>query len=207
MPEVPRRPWLDQLATAGALDAAGLHPPRPLSPQRPMPRPVLPVVHRVDPPRLPVPLAEPADRLRPEIISQPGSAHFLYPYVTIGPNRGEKNQGGGHWSRPAKKDAPVASCGLLVTNTPARWILCFLALPALWCAVSVATGMQAVLMIPAAVVVALLSTLTGYGSGRGKLAAFGYFLGTCVMMAVAFAIAVATIFTIICGDGSTEGVC
>lgn len=88
-----------------------------------------------------------------------------------------------------------------VTNTPARWILCFLGLPALWITGSLATGLHAVLMIPAAVVIALLSALTAYRSGRSNLRALGYFLGTGAMMGVAFAIAVATIFTIYCDRG------
>jgi predicted membrane protein len=92
-------------------------------------------------------------------------------------------------------------------DTPARWSLCFLVLPALWIAGSLATDLQAVLMIPAAVVVALLSALIAYRSGRGKRSALGHFLGTGVMMGVAFAVTVVIVFTIYCGDGSTEGVC
>ena len=94
-----------------------------------------------------------------------------------------------------------------VAHTPARWILCFLALPALWIAVSLATNFQAVLMVPAAVVIALLSALSAYRSGRGGRGAFGYLLGTGAMMVVAFAVAVVILFTVVCGDGSTEGVC
>jgi hypothetical protein len=90
---------------------------------------------------------------------------------------------------------------------PARWIVCFLALPAVWIAWSLETGLQAVLMIPAAAVIALLSALTAYRSGCGKRGAFGYFLGTSAMMGVAFAIAVATIFTVYCDRGETEGAC
>ena len=94
-----------------------------------------------------------------------------------------------------------------VAHTPARWILCFVALPALWIAVSLGSGLQAVLMIPAAVVIAVLSALTAYRSGRGNRGALGHFLGTSAMMGVAFVIAIAIVFTIYSGDGSTEGVC
>jgi len=93
-----------------------------------------------------------------------------------------------------------------IEGTLARWFVCFVALPALWIAGSLGTGFQAVLMIPAAVVVALLSALTAYRSGRGKRGALGHFFGTSAMMGVAFAIAIAVLFTFYCGDGS-EGDC
>ena len=93
-----------------------------------------------------------------------------------------------------------------ITHTIARRVVCFFVLPALWAAGSVFTGWHAVLMIPAAVVIALLSTLTAYRSGRGKPGALGYFLGTGVMLGVAFAIATVTLLAIYCGD-STEGAC
>ena len=94
-----------------------------------------------------------------------------------------------------------------VANTPARWAVCFLALPALWIAGSFATDFQAVSMVPAAVFFALLSALTAYRSGRGSLRTFGYLLGTGAMMGIAFFIAIVVLFTLACGDGSTEGVC
>jgi hypothetical protein len=94
-----------------------------------------------------------------------------------------------------------------ISYSPWRWGLCFFAFPALWIAGSLGTGLQAVLMIPAAVVIALLSALTAYRSGRGKRGALGHFLGTSLMMVVALIIAIAIVFTIYCGDGSTEGVC
>jgi hypothetical protein len=84
-----------------------------------------------------------------------------------------------------------------------RLFLCFFSLPALWIAVSLATDVQAILMVPAAVVTALLSALTAYRSGRGALGAFGYFLGTSVMMGVAFAIAVAVLLEIYCEEDNT----
>ena len=58
-------------------------------------------------------------------------------------------------------------------------------------------------MIPAALVIALLAALTAYRSGRGAFGALGYFLGTGVMLGVAFAIAVVAIFTIYCDRGET----
>jgi hypothetical protein len=91
-----------------------------------------------------------------------------------------------------------------VDHTTTRWIVCFIALPALWALASLATHLQAVSMIPAAVVAALLSALTAFRSGRGKHAALGYFLGTGAMMAVAFAITIVTIFTIYCGDADAD---
>jgi hypothetical protein len=94
-----------------------------------------------------------------------------------------------------------------VAHALTRRVFCFFALPALWIVGSLATDLQAVLMVPAAVVMALLSALTAYRSGRDKLGAFGYFLGTSLMMGVAFAIAIWVLFEIACGDGSTEGVC
>ena len=94
-----------------------------------------------------------------------------------------------------------------VAHALTRRVLCFFALPALWIAGSLATDLQAVLMVPAAVVIALLSALTAYRSGRGNLGAFGYFLGTSLMMGIAFAIAIWVLFEIACGDGSTEGLC
>ena len=62
-------------------------------------------------------------------------------------------------------------------------------------------------MIPAAIAVALLSALTAHRSGRGKRGALAYFVGTGAMMGVAFIIAVATIFTVYCDGGRTEGPC
>jgi Na+-driven multidrug efflux pump len=94
-----------------------------------------------------------------------------------------------------------------VYYTVGRWVFCFLALPALWIAVSLGTDLQAVLMIPAAIVIALLSALTAYRSGRGKRGTLGHFLGTSLMIGVAFSITIAILFAIYCGDGSTEGVC
>ena len=93
---------------------------------------------------------------------------------------------------------------MLVANTRARWFVCFVALPALWIAFSVETGWHAVLMIPAAVLVAVVSALIAYGSGLGGGSAVGYFIGTAVMMGVAFFIAVATLFTIYCGGDDTS---
>jgi hypothetical protein len=87
-----------------------------------------------------------------------------------------------------------------IANAPARWTLCFLALPALWIAGSLATDVHAESMIPAAFVIALLSALTAFRSGRGRRGALGYLLGTGAMMFVALLIAIATIFTIYCGD-------
>jgi hypothetical protein len=78
-------------------------------------------------------------------------------------------------------------------------VLSFLVLPALWIAASIATGMQAVWMIPAAAVIALVSAMIRYRSGPRLHRAVAYFLGTGMMMGVAFAIAVATLFTI-CGN-------
>ena len=94
-----------------------------------------------------------------------------------------------------------------VYNTAARWAFCFLALPALWIAISLATDLQAVVIIPAAVVIALLSALTAYRSGRGTRGMLGYFLATSCMMGIAFVIAVAILFTVACGGGYTEGPC
>ena len=79
-----------------------------------------------------------------------------------------------------------------------RWIVCFFALPALWIAGSIATDLQAVLMIHAAFVMAMLSAWTAYRSGLGKRGTLAYFLGTVAMMGVAFIVAIATLFTI-CG--------
>ena len=94
-----------------------------------------------------------------------------------------------------------------VTNTPARWVFCFLVLPAAWLGFGAASGLHAALMVPAAVVVALLSAATAYRSGRGSWAAAAYFVGTALMMLAAFMILVAIIFTISCEPGETEGAC
>jgi hypothetical protein len=94
-----------------------------------------------------------------------------------------------------------------LTNTPARWILCFLVLPVLWVVLGAGTGLYAVLMIPAAALAASLSALTAYRSGKGTPAAVGYFVGTGVMMGAVFMMFVATVFTIYCGDGDTSGGC
>jgi hypothetical protein len=93
-----------------------------------------------------------------------------------------------------------------VDDTRARWILCFVALPALWAVASLGTHLQAVSMIPAAFVAALLSASTAYRSGRGKHGALGYFLGTGAMLGVAFAITVIAILSVYCGD-SIDGDC
>jgi hypothetical protein len=59
--------------------------------------------------------------------------------------------------------------------------------------------MEAGWIIQTAVVIALVSALIGYGSGRRLSLAVGYFLGTGAMIGVAFALAVATLFTF-CGQ-------
>ena len=86
-------------------------------------------------------------------------------------------------------------------------MFCLVALPAAWIAGSLYTGFDAVEMIPAAIAVALLSGLTAWAAGRGRLAALGYFLGTGAMMGVAFWIAIFILLTIACGDGYEQGVC
>jgi hypothetical protein len=94
-----------------------------------------------------------------------------------------------------------------VTHTATRWVFCFVALPAAWIAASLAGHLQAVEMIPGAVIAALVSALTAYLSGRGKRAALGYLLGTGLIMVLALVIAIATIFTVGCDRGETEGAC
>ena len=94
-----------------------------------------------------------------------------------------------------------------VYDTAWRWALCFMALPALWIAVGLGTDLQAVVMIPAAIVIALLSALTAFRSGLGERGALGYFFGTGCMIGVALAVTIAILFTAYCGDGRTEGVC
>jgi hypothetical protein len=87
-----------------------------------------------------------------------------------------------------------------VGNSSARWLLCFLALPALWIGINVGTDLQAMQMIPTALGVALLSAAIAYRSRRGKGVALGYFLGTSAMMGFAFAVAIATLLTFSCGE-------
>lgn len=100
---------------------------------------------------------------------------------------------------------PSSLGGVPVANTPARWALCFLVLPVIWIAGSLATGVHAVRMIPAALLVSLASSLTAWRSGRGVHAVVGYFVGAAALMGVAFAVAVVAMFTISC-DG-TGGDC
>jgi hypothetical protein len=64
-----------------------------------------------------------------------------------------------------------------LTNTPARWILCFLVIPVLWVVLGAGTGLHAVLMIPAAALAASLSALTAYRSGKGTPGPLGTSLG------------------------------
>jgi hypothetical protein len=71
---------------------------------------------------------------------------------------------------------------LRIVSSPARWLLSFLVLPALWIGASIVTGMQAGWVIPVAVVVALVSAMIGYHSGPGLSRAVAYFLGTATMM-------------------------
>ena len=94
-----------------------------------------------------------------------------------------------------------------LTNTPARWILCFLVLPALCVALAVGTGLHAVLLISAAALAASLSALTAYRSGKGTPAAVGYFVGTGVMMGAVFMVFVVTFHTIYCSRVDTPGGC
>jgi hypothetical protein len=87
-----------------------------------------------------------------------------------------------------------------ITGIRARWLLCFVALPTLWIAVSAVTDFQAVQMIPLAIALGAVSALTAYRSGRGLQGAIAYVLGTAAMMGVAFGIAVAIIFSTCGGE-------
>jgi hypothetical protein len=94
-----------------------------------------------------------------------------------------------------------------VTNTPARWLICFVIVPAAWLTFGVATDMNIKIMIPSAVVAAALSAVIAYSSGHGHREALLYFITTGAMMAVAFAIFVITVFTYYCRGGDTSGGC
>ena len=94
-----------------------------------------------------------------------------------------------------------------VTHAPARWIVCFLLLPAAWLTFGVATGAHAVVMIPAAVVAALLSATTAYRSDRGHLEAVLYFIGTAAMMGLAILVFSLALLTYYCRGGDTSGGC
>jgi hypothetical protein len=82
-----------------------------------------------------------------------------------------------------------------ITNAPARFIVCFLILPAAWLTFGIATGAHVVIMIPAAVVAALLSATTAYLSGGGHREAVVYFIATGAMMGLAIFVFIVSLFT------------
>lgn len=76
-PHAPQLSRKDSLTATGAIHLASLHPPQPPSPKRTMPRPIFPVVQRINRPRLPMPPTEPVRLVFGlKCVSQPGSAHF-----------------------------------------------------------------------------------------------------------------------------------
>ena len=64
--------------------------------------------------------------------------------------------------------------------------------------------LQAVLMVPAAVAVAVLSAFVGSAGGRGERGALVYLLVTAAMLGLAFVVAVVLVWEVYCGGGETE---
>ena len=94
-----------------------------------------------------------------------------------------------------------------ITNVPTRLFFCFLILPAAWLGFAIATRMDDDTMIPAAVVMALLSATTAYRSGRGPGEAIVYFVATAAMMWLARFLFYVSLLTYYCWGGDTEGAC
>jgi hypothetical protein len=95
-----------------------------------------------------------------------------------------------------------------LTSTRTRWVVCFVALPALWIAATLLSAdLGAAGMISAAGLVALLSALTAHRSGLRARARVGYFVGTVAMMGLAITIAIIVLFGVYCDDGYTSGAC